>query len=149
MKPALGDLLLTSAQTLGTDVAPLLADKPYAMGHVGTIGLLLVFLAQEAERAADTLYTDNRELRALFADAAGAPLGADLSSALRHAAAAAETSLHVRVLEAENAALKSLLIALHHVVDESPMPWARDLQRAIWAHLKASADRRALVLPGA
>lgn len=149
MKPSLGEILLTSAHTLGAHVAPLLADKPYAMGHTGTIGLLLVFLAQEAERSIDTLVTDNREMRAIFAKALVAPLAGDLADALRRAASGGDGSLLMRVLEAENAALKTVLIALHQAVDDSPESWARDLQRSIWVHLKASAERRALILPSA
>jgi hypothetical protein len=148
MKPGIADLLMNAATTLGADVAPHLIDKPYALGHAGTIGLMLVFLAQESERAAETLVADNGELRALFGEAAEDPLvPEDLRSALARAAQSSDRSLHISVLEADNAALKALLVALHGLVDDRIDPLARQMQIAIWRHLKASADRRALHLP--
>lgn len=149
MKPSIAEILLNSAGTLGTGVAPHLLDKPYALGHTGTIGLMLVFLAQEAERAAETLVTDNAEMRAIFRAIGEAIVPTAMKEALVQAGASADRSLHVRVLEADNAELKTVLVALHEAADNSPEPWAREAQRAIWTHLKAAADRRALVLPTA
>jgi dienelactone hydrolase len=148
MKPGIADLLMNAATTLGAEVAPHLAEKPYALGHTGTIGIMLVFLAQEADRAAETLSRDNAEMRALFAAAAGDRLlPEEMQTALARAAAGEGQNLHLSVLEAENAALKAVLIALHAVVDDRIDEAARRLQVDICRHLKASADRRALHLP--
>lgn len=151
MKPGIAEILMTAANTLGTEIAPHLIDKPYALGSTGTIGLMLVFLAQDADRAVETLVRDNAEMRAIFAAAstAEAALGlpAPVVDAARAAAAGADPGLRMQVLEAENATLKAVLIAVHTAVDDVVAPWAQALQREIWTHLKASAERRSLALP--
>jgi hypothetical protein len=147
MKPSLTDVLMNAAGTLGTGVAPHLLDKPYALGHIGAIGVLLVFVAQESERAVENAVADNAEMRAIFATATKAALPEGLKQAVAKAAGGQDASLNLRVLEASNAALKAVLVALHEAADDSIAPWARELQHAIWAHLKASMERRALALP--
>ena len=45
MKTSLAHYLMGAASTLNKDVAPHVREQPYALGHVGTIGLLLVLMA--------------------------------------------------------------------------------------------------------
>jgi hypothetical protein len=54
MKPSMAQILIGAAGTLNEEIAPKLEASPFSMGRVGTIGLLLACVAQEAERAAET-----------------------------------------------------------------------------------------------
>jgi nucleoside-diphosphate-sugar epimerase len=143
----LPQILFASAGTIGAHVAPHLAAQPYALGHASVIALLNILIAQESERAADTLARENDALRALFADAATGPLDAVLQAACAKAAAGKTTRLYVSLLQAENNALRATLIALHEAVDGQSASWARALDTRILCLLKAGADARALVLP--
>lgn len=150
MIPAVEQMLLTSAGLLGQEIAPRVAAEPYAVGHVGTTALMLVFAAQEIDRAAENHARDIDERRAIFAEAAGvvddAALAARLSSA---AGASGPRSMRPSVLGTENARLAELLIDLHALVEERDADWARQLERKILDHLAASAGRRTLFIPPA
>jgi hypothetical protein len=141
MKPGIAQIALGAANTLAAGVAPHLAS-PYAVGHAGTVAMLLIFMAQEAERAAETLAGENAALRALFAEAA--PKLEWLRERLADASAGREESLHVSILEAENARLRTLLIELHAAAEAADL---HDVEAQIWRVLKKSADDRSLVLP--
>jgi hypothetical protein len=147
MKPGVTEILNGAAQTLAMHVAPHLTATPYAIGHVGTIGLMLMLAGQEHERGADLLVQENKALRALFKDAAQSPLSALLRRDLMQASERQDESLRISALEMENARLKDLLIALHEAAEETPHPWARPIEARIWAFLKESADTRAAILP--
>ena len=147
MRPSMSAILLAAAKTLGEDVAPRLSSHPYAAGHAGTIGLLLVFLAQESDRAAQTLSTDISALSELFADLSAMPFSAEVKAALERLAARAPADLRVSTLEAHLAELNAVLIDAHAAAETSDAPWAREAEAAIWARLTAQADARALYLP--
>lgn len=148
MIPAVEQMLVTSAGLLGQDIAPRVASEAYAVGNVGTTALMLVFAAQEIDRAAENHARDIDERRAIFAQAAAviddAALAARLSAA---AGSSAPRSFRPSVLGAENAKLAELLIALHALVEERDAEWAKALDSQILDHLAASAGRRTLFIP--
>lgn len=148
MIPAVEQMLLTSAGLLGQDIAPRLAGEPYAIGHVGTTALMLVFAAQEIDRAAENHARDIDERLAIFGAAAGVVDDAALAAQLEAAARGqGPRSMRPSVLAAQNARLAELLIALHALVEDRDAPWAKRLERQILDHLAASAARRVLVIP--
>ncbi len=148
MKPSISQILMGGAGALNTDIAPHIKGDPYALGAAGIIGLLMILSAQESERAADTLVSEQEALRVLFADAAGVDLPAPLRAELARAASApAAPSLRLADLESETAALKALLIRLHEALEASPFDWAEALEARIWEILKLGAACRALYLP--
>ncbi len=149
MKPSFSQILMGAASTLSRDVAPHIApDSPYAVGHAGTIGLLLACAAQEADRATETAMREQDALRALFTDAAKAPLAPDLVARLRIAGLDdTRPSLKITDLEAQTEKLKLLLMELLETVEEERFDWAELLEKRIWGALKSGAERRALYLP--
>ncbi len=146
MKPSLDHILMSMAGILGTDVLSAMPEGDYASGDVKMIALMNVLLAQEVDRAADTLLWENAQLRALFADAADAPLG-DFCVKLAEAATSIDANARISTLEAGNAPLKTLLIELHILVETSPEDWAQEINRKILAFLKVSADARMIAMP--
>ncbi|HVZ99109.1 MAG TPA: hypothetical protein VG841_02205 [Caulobacterales bacterium] len=149
MKPAFGELLMGAASTLSREVAPHVDDgEPVAIGHIGTIGLILACMAQETDRAVETAVREQDAIRGLFADAAKAPLPRDLALRLK-AAAADDTrpSLKLSDLERQNAKLKRLLMDLLEMLEAEHFDWAVMLEARIWDILKTGAERRALYLP--
>lgn len=147
MKPLLPELLGGAAMTLALEVAPRLEAAPYARGHAMTIMMMLIFAAQEADRAADVLYTENAALKALLKEAADLDLPEPVRTAARAAAAAPDPGLRVSALAALNADLRRDLITLHEAVEASPAPWAEALEARIWDLLRTGAAARALTLP--
>jgi hypothetical protein len=147
MKPGLEMLLPGLAGTLAMRVMPELPPDSYALGDARITGALLLMIAQQAEQAADVLATENAAVRALFADAARAPLAPKFVEALAVAAATKDESLRITALEAGNAALTALMITLHAEVETRSEAWAQALDRSIWAILRKGAEARMLELP--
>lgn len=147
MKPSLSELLGGGAMTVATGVLPLLESHPYGRGNATIVMMLLMMAAQEAEKQADVLASENARLRALFARAAQAPLPADLAATLQAASGGREDSLRVSALQAENARLRAVLVALHTATDASAEPWAVTLDAEIWTLLRDGAAARLVQLP--
>ncbi|MES1198943.1 MAG: hypothetical protein ABUS48_03080 [Pseudomonadota bacterium] len=149
MRPTFGQLLLGAAATLGKDVAPHIEDNaPVAVGRLGTVGLILACMAQEADRAVETAVREQDALRALFLDAAAAPLPRDMQMRLKAAATNdARPSLKLSDLDAQNAKLKRLLMDLLVALEAEHFDWAIALEARVWTVLKSGAERRALYLP--
>jgi len=82
-------------------------------------------------QAAARLVAENRALRALL------QRGGDAL-----APEAAEEDLRISALTAANDRLRGQLIALHARIEQAEGPAARDLERAIWAFLRASVAAR-------
>ena len=131
MTPSLPQQLIAQAMTLATRIAPVIPETSYAMGDIGMLAGVLVMLSQEADRAVDVLVRENAAMRALFADAGAMPLG-DLVDELKAAGATRDPDLTITTLEAANAHLKTLLIALHVEAEAVNGDWGR---RAGSAHL--------------
>jgi len=146
MKPEVSDILTGVLGAVLTDIAPHLPEG-YAQGSMSLIALLMIFAAQEYDRAAEVRANENRSLRALYADVAGSVPDPDLRARLERASREADESLRVSALNAANAALKELLIELHVLAEESDAPWARSTDEMIWALLAEFTAARHLVMP--
>lgn len=145
--PRLTNVLMGAAATLSREVSSRLRDDPFAAGQTGAVGLLLILAAQEAGRTADTLITEQEALRAVFAEAALAPLPRPLRIRCGEASEGQAKSFRLEDLEAERDELMTLLIELHEAVEGSAFDWAERLEGRIWEILKLGAACRALYLP--
>jgi hypothetical protein len=144
VKPDPGRFLQVAAAHLLAKTAPALGPG-YEQSTVSVLSVMLLELEGEFERAAARRVEENRALRVLFADAAGAVEDAALGARLREAAAGGDASLLVHDLERSNAALRGLLIELHAHVETLGSAGARRLEAAIWRELVASTERRRLL----
>lgn len=140
MKPEPATVLNNTAMKLLFEVGPAMPPG-YSQGSVTTLGVLLIMVAQEQGRAVDLRVTENKAMRALFAQAQKFDLafGAELADA----AAREIEPLELADLDKENAALKALLIRLQAHAEALNDP----LHIEIADHLAASAARRLVVLP--
>ncbi|MFW6027251.1 MAG: hypothetical protein ACOC91_00435 [bacterium] len=148
MAPENDHILLNAIGTLTMSVAPEVTT-PFGQGQLGLIAALMYFAAAEHDRAADTVAFENREMRALFADAAKARIGLDkgLRGELAEAAESTDADLKISTLSAANAGLKTLLIRLHEHLEGQAGEKAHALEDRVWRFLRASADARELTLP--
>lgn len=149
MTPSFSQILMGAAGAIVTDIGPHLQGKTYAIGQAQVIGLLMVLVAQEADRAADTLSLETVAMRALFAEAASAPLPDGLRQRLRAMAEAPPPeNFTIRALEQLAHPMKALLIELHEALEDRPDEWARPLEAKVWDVLRMGADHRQLYMPG-
>ena len=146
MKPDVSIVMQGFFGTLIGDVAPHLSAE-YSMGHVGIMGLMLHMTAEVYDRAADIRLAENREMRALFGQAAALVEDGALKAKLTRAAEGRDVSFRISALEENNAALAALLIELQAHVEGSDAPWAAGLEARIWDHLVATMERRELPFP--
>lgn len=141
MKPEAGDILDISAEQLMA-LVPQLGDS-YLQGSTAIHALLMRFAAREYERGADIRARENAEMRAVFAALAPIVCDAALKAQLEAAAATHDGSLAISALDAANAQLKGLLIALQiHLEDAGE----RESARRLWRLLREMAERRAVSL---
>jgi hypothetical protein len=145
VKPDPRHFLGVMAGHLMTRTAPALPEA-YEQSTVGILGLMLISVGEEFERAASRRVEENRELRRLFAEAAPAVEDAELRARLEAAAAGSDEDLAVSALEASNSVLRGLLIELHAHVEELDSDAARGGEQAIWRELVASTERRRLAM---
>jgi hypothetical protein len=122
MTPSVPSVLYELTQLLVRNASPGLPDAERT--NALTLSSMLLMIAAEVwDGAADNLVRENRALAALLDEVA------------------AEDDLRLSVLQAENARLRSLLIAVQ-IAAEQTGDVAR--QNAIWAELRASTERRLL-----
>jgi hypothetical protein len=115
----------------------------FAAGTVGLIGMMLSMSAKEYDRAADIRFAENADIRALFAELAPNIGDAGLRAQLMTAATTKDTSLAISALNAANAELRCLLIALQiHLEDLGD----RAAQKRIWDAMNIMASRRVVSL---
>jgi hypothetical protein len=145
VKPDPGHFLNVVAGHLMTRTAPALPDA-YEQSTVGTLGMMMIALGEEFERAASRRVDENQALRRLFADAVPAVEDAELRGRLEVAATGSDGDLKVSALEASNSALRGLLIELHAHVEELESSAARRIEEAIWRELAVSTERRRLAI---
>lgn len=143
MKPEVDEVLRALMEKLLLEVAPNVGD-PYVRSNVEVAAGILAAAAEEYDRAAEIRVAENRSMRAIFRAAAASVPDRALRPRLEAAGAAADPSLRVSALNAENDRLRALLIELHAYVEERDEDWARRTDRAIREELRASASRRAL-----
>jgi hypothetical protein len=144
MKPEVDQILNTSAMQLIGSLAPLLPAS-YAQSSASLLGFMMMLSAQEYDRAADIRAAENADLRALFAEIAGAVKDAALRTRLEAASNTEDASLKISTLDAANHELRKLLIEAQTHVETLD---TRDIEKKIWNVLHASADRRVLKMPG-
>lgn len=146
MKPEADQILGLSATQLMTGLAPLLPSA-HAQGEATLTALVMIFAAQEYERAAEIRTTENAEMRALFEALAPIVRDANLKTELEDAAIGTDASLKISSLNRDNYALRRLLIALHTHVELLTGGAAREAETKIWYLLNMFAERRLLHLP--
>lgn len=141
MRPDPGRVLQGVAVNLLTNVMQEIRT-PFGLQTVGIAGSLAMMTAEEFDRAADRLVTENRAVRAILSD--GLPLVDGDAAAAVSAAIATPAAPNFRVssLLAENDALRAGLVALHAGVDNAATPEARAMDERIWAELIESTRRR-------
>ncbi len=143
MTPSLPDILIGQCAALAMPLPPE-AGGDYAAGRVGILIMLAALAAQEAERGAAARLWENQAMRALFAQAAQGYDG-ERGGRLGVAATGADNDFSWTALDAANADLRRLLIALHEAVENR-----RDaaLDREILELYGKMARARRLELPG-
>lgn len=141
MRPDPGRVLQGVAVNLLTNVMQEIRT-PFGLQTVGIAGSLAMMTAEEFDRAADRLVSENRAVRAILAD--GLPLVDGDTAAAVSAAIATPPAPDFRVssLLAENDALRAGLIALHAGVEQAATPEAQAMDERIWAELIESTHRR-------
>jgi hypothetical protein len=144
MTPEVDQILNLSASQLLSSLAPQL-PAGYAQGAASLIAFMMMFSAQEYERAADIRAAENADMRALFAELAPGVADAVLRRALETAALGKDASLTISALDAGNGELRKLLIALQIEIERTKNTRAA---KRIWAVLGEMARRRVLKLPG-
>ena len=122
MTPEVPSVLSELAGLLVRNAAPDVPDAERASA-LGLSSMLLALAAEVWDGAAENLVQENRALAALLDDIA------------------AEASLNLSALRAENARLRARLIQAH-IAAEKAGNTARE--EAIWAELRASTERRKL-----
>lgn len=141
MRPDPGRVLQGVAVNLLTNVMQEIRT-PFGLQTVGIAGSLAMMTAEEFDRAADRLVSENRAVRAILAD--GLPLVSGDNAAAVSAAIATPPAAGFKVssLLAENDAVRAGLIALHAGVEQAATPEARAMDERIWAELIESTRRR-------
>jgi len=140
MRPTVTRLLDAAAAHLGGNTAAVLTG--YEQATVMILGVMLLIVGEESERAVARRVEENTALRDLFAQALGVVREPALRARLELLAAGADESLTVAGLDAGNAALRAALIDLHAHVEVLAGVDARDLEAAIWEELRVSTERR-------
>src|SRR5262245_30289793 len=143
MKPEVDVVLRSMMTKLLLEVAPAVGDA-YVRSNVEAMGALLAAAAEEFDRAAEVRVAENRSMREIVRAATEHVPEGDFHSRLAVAAEEREASLRISDLNAVNDRLRALLIELQTLVEGSDEEWARRIDRAIWAELRASAGRRAI-----
>ena len=131
---------------LGSGVLPHLTVT-YAAGNAAVSAALLVFMAQESDRAAQWRVAEIDRMQALFSAALPHMADPDLAAALTAGSTLTPKSLYLPDLDALRRQLLGVLIDLHSHVEAIEADWARGLEADILAHLVQTAQSRTLVLP--
>ena len=107
------------------------------------IGVQLLLVSQEFNRAAAVRVAENDAMRELFAAYRG-KVDPSLSGELRQAADSKDADILISTLEASNAALKKLLIRLQEAAEKASN---RVLETRILSMLQSWATERQVFLP--
>ena len=144
MTPALPDILMGQFIAIGAPLPPE-AFGDYTAGRMGMLALLSVLAAQEAQRGIAVRVWENKTLRDLFARSA-ADYDLRLDGRLDRAAGQGDANLEWAALDAANADLRRLLIALHEAVETCGDSLLDREILELYVHM---AHQRRLELPGA
>ena len=143
MNPTLPDLLTGITVALSIPLPPE-ASGEYAAGRQGMIATIAILCAQEAERGGAARVWENGAMRALFGRAAPKYDGG-LGGRPRQAASGVDADFTWAGLDAANADLRRVLIALHEAVEDAG---DRRLDREILNLYRDMARARRLDLAG-
>lgn len=142
MKPSPELVLNQAFARIAMELGPALPPG-YGQGSATLMGVLLLMVAQEFNRAAEIRERENALMRNLFAD-----VGPRTSDALRERLASAagepDTSINVAALDRANGELKRLLIELHSFAEQTN---DRALELRILKLLSEGAAARQVFLP--
>lgn len=145
MNPSLSELLMGNVAAV-SEPPPPEAMGDFLSSKISVIALISFMGAQEAEKGVAVAVAENRRLRALFAHVA--PLwDVRLGGRLAAAAKSEDGDLRVSVLDAANASLREVLIALHEAVEADASAEARALDAEIIGLYGEMARARRLDLP--
>ena len=134
----LGDFAGRLAQVLAPDL-----KSPYLQGSAGLMYATMGMMVEEWDRLAARLAEENAALRALFAQAAPLAPGG-LATRLDELASGADADLKISALQLANNTLRAALIELQAWAEDQTGPAVMALNKAIWAELSTSTDRRRL-----
>jgi hypothetical protein len=148
MKPEVDQILNLSAGQLLAATVPLLPNS-YSQGSTSVLAFMMMFSAQEYERAAEIRVRENADMRALFEELSPLVADANLKLELESSARTKDESLLISVLDRNNAELRELLIQLQTYLEDQNSDAARAGVKRIWDVLKKAAERRFLKPPGA
>src|SRR6202042_3087372 len=110
MNPEVGTILNLTALKIAAGFGE--QGAAFGAGQAGLIGLMLSLSAKEYDRGADIRFTENNDIRALFAELAPGVRDAGLRARLEAAVATKDESLRISALNENNYALRRLLTEL-------------------------------------
>jgi hypothetical protein len=140
MRPDLPRALQGVGIALITKLIPEIGT-PFGQQEAGLAAQLTFWAAEEAERGADRLVTENKVTRELLA--AGLLVAKDGRQDVERALATPSAPNYlVSTLQAENDGLRRGLIALQADLEAQATPEAAGLNEIIWAELVESTRRR-------
>jgi hypothetical protein len=142
MRPEVDATLMAVVERLVAEVQPALPTS-YGQSNLAMMAMLLAASAEQWDGAAAWRAEENASIRRIFRTAAPVVAPA-LADRLRAAAAAPDPGLRISALNAENDALRALLIELHAAVEETEGAEARRVEQAIWSELAEGCRRRQL-----
>lgn len=145
MRPTVDRALEVCAIALMGDVAPNVAPS-YRQAAVMSAAVLLSSVREELDRIAERRIEENAALRGIFASAASVATEPALAARLAEAASGRDRGYRISQLDADNDALRALLVDLHAHVESLDSDAARALEARIWRELAASTERRRLSL---
>lgn len=141
MNPHPSRVLQGIAANLLSEILPSI-QAPFGQQLVGIAAMLNMMVAEEFERAADRLVTENRAVREVLS-AGRELLGESTPPAVTEAIdAPPAATLVVTDLQRENDILRAALIDLHAAVERAQGEVARALETRIWEELIESTRRR-------
>ncbi len=143
MRPGADRLLGHLSTTLMTEIGPAVWDG-YIQRNTMLMAMLLTWIAEEWNRAADRRVQENGELRRLFRESLDAVEDLELRSRLEAAASETDPDVTIETLDRSNDAVRALLIELHAHVETLGTPGAGRVEAEIWRELRRSTERRAL-----
>lgn len=141
MNPTPPRVLQGMAANLLAEVLPCI-QAPFGQQLVGIAAMLNMMVAEEFDRAAERLVTENRLVREILHDGRallGEACPPTVTAALESPAA---PTLRIPDLQAENSTLRAALIELHAAVEQAEGEAARALEERIWQELIESTRRR-------
>jgi len=123
------------AETLRDKIAPKL-DDPFAANDLRMAQTLLAIVRLSREDEVALKVEENRRMREIFADAAGAVGDRGLAGRLAEAGRSQDPGLRISELDGETRRLRELLVELHGHADARSDEKAKGISQAIWRALR-------------